>query len=193
MRSSSDPIRFSSGKTNFQKSCYKATHALFKVATKQHRAKFKRSKIMEIRTLFIIFKAIYQEYKEFIIKEIKKHPNKIITIDDYIYEILDISDDFDDMIMRCIDINIERGLLFTSKTKCNVIISGDLISEYKYTLKEDRQIRSEFFDYFEAMVLIKYYGIDNAKIESPTKYINSNGLSDTQLNFEIEPIQEKER
>lgn len=147
---------------------------------------------MEIRTLFIIFKAIYQEYKEFIVKEIKKHPNKIITIDDYIYEILDISDDFDDMIMRCIDVNIERGLLFTSKTKCNVIISGDLISEYKYTLKEDRQIRSEFFDYFEAMVLIKYYGIDNAKIESPTKYINSNGLSDTQLNFEIEPIQEKE-
>ena len=147
---------------------------------------------MEIRTLFIIFKAIYQEYKEFIVKEMKKHPNKIITIDEYIYNILDISDDFDDMLMRCIDINVERGLLFTSKTKCNVIISGDLISEYKYTLKEDRQIRSEFFDYFEAMVLVKYYGIDTAKIESPTKYVNSNGLCDTQLNFEIEPIQEKE-
>lgn len=140
---------------------------------------------MEIRTLFIIFKALYKEYDKFIAEEIKKRPNKIITFDEYIYEILDISDDFDDMLLRCIDVNISRGLLFTSKTRCNIIIDGDLIPEYAISTREDKQIRSEFFAFFNAMVIIKYYGIDNCKIESTERYPNPNGLYDTKINCEI--------
>lgn len=140
---------------------------------------------MEIRTLFIIFKALYQEYEKFVVKEIKKKPNKITTFDEYIYEVLDISDDFDDMLMRCIDVNISRGLLFTSKKKCNIIIDGDLIPEYSISTAEDKQIRSEFFAFFNAMVIIKYYGIDNCKIESIERYSLPNGLYDTKINCEI--------
>lgn len=140
---------------------------------------------MEIRTLFIIFKALYHEYEKFIVQEIKKNPNKIITFDEYIYEILDISDDFDDMLMRCIDVNISRGLLFTSKTRCNIIIDGDLIPEYACSTEEDKQIRSEFFAFFNAMIIIKYYGIENCKIESTERYMNPNGLYDTKINCEI--------
>lgn len=140
---------------------------------------------MEIRTLFIIFKGLYNEYKKFVVKEIKKNPTKIITFDEYIYEVLDISDDFDDMLMRCIDVNISRGLLFTSKTYCNIIIDGDLIPEYLFTEAEDRDIRSEFFDFFTNAVLIKYYGIDNGKIELTERYPLPNGLYDTKINCRI--------
>lgn len=140
---------------------------------------------MEIRTLFIIFKGLYNEYEKYVVKEIKKHSNKVTTFDEYIYGVLDISEDFDDMLMRCIDVNISRGLLFTSKTHCNIIIDGDLISEYMCSTSEDRQVRSEFLAFFNAMVIIKYYGIDNCKIESVEKYMNPNGLCDTKINCKI--------
>lgn len=140
---------------------------------------------MEIRTLFIIFKGLYNEYKKFVVKEIKKNPTKIITFDEYIYEVLDISDDFDDMLMRCIDVNISRGLLYTSKTYCNIIIDGDLIPEYLFTEAEDRDIRNEFFNFFTNAVLIKYYGIDNGKIELTERYQLPNGLYDTKIDCRI--------
>lgn len=140
---------------------------------------------MEIRTLFIIFKALYTEYEKFIVKEIKKHSNKVTTFDEYIDEVLDISEDFDDMLIRCIDINISRGLLYTSKIHCNIIINGDLVSEYMIATGEDRQVRSEFLAFFNAMIIIKYYGIENCKIESLERYMNPNGLYDTKINCEI--------
>ena len=140
---------------------------------------------MEIRTLFIIFKAIYAEYEKFVVKEIKKHSDKITTFDEYIDEVLDISEDFDDMLIRCIDVNISRGLLYTSKIHCNVIIDGDLVPEYMIATGEDRQIRSEFLAFFNAMVITKYYGIEKCKIESIERYINPNGLYDTKINCEI--------
>ena len=134
---------------------------------------------MEIRTLFIIFKGLYNEYKKFVVKEIKKNPTKIITFDEYIYEVLDISDDFDKLIFL-------GGLaLFTSKTCCNIIIDGDLIPEYLCKEAEDKDIRNEFFDFFTNAVLIKYYGIDNGKIESTVRYPLPNGLCDTKINCRI--------
>lgn len=140
---------------------------------------------MEIRTLFIIFKALYHEYEKFVAKEIKKNLNKITTIDEYIYNVLDISEDFDYILMRCIYINISQGLFFTSQTHCNVVIDGDLITEYMCSTEEDKQIRSEFFTFFNAMVLLKYYGIDNFKVESTERYMNPNGLFDTKINYKI--------